>query len=119
MPCDLDMKPPRGLGTAFAITDDDQPPGQIAQPGESGHQHVITLARDHGANREHDHGARTLARARRDAIGSRLHHDDPAGRQAIVRGKQTRGRGTGSDDTVGARERRPFAGGERRGLARA
>ncbi len=52
--------------TARTIADDCEMPGEIAQVRERGHQQIVALARDDGADRENAHGpvARSLCRAR-------------------------------------------------------
>src|SRR5262249_61672503 len=44
---DLIPEPPRRLRVAPAITGNDEPPGQMPEPGERSDQHIVALARDY------------------------------------------------------------------------
>ncbi len=93
---------------------DRERPVEIRQPGKRPNQHVVALARGHGADGEQP-GMRALARHHPGGGGGAgLGDGDPRRRHAELGREQPGGVAARRDDTVGQRQGRALGGDQRR-----
>ncbi len=111
-----------GLAVAGAVARYRQPPWQVAERRQRRDQHVKTLARHHGADRQQPHGAvlaaAMIALRQRRRIVARPGDGNTLGWHAVIGSDQFRRGRAGDDNALHRSERGPLAAAQRIGLRR-
>jgi len=95
--CDIGIKPCRGIAIARAVAGNRQQPWQVGERRQRSNQHVKTLARHHGADRQQPHDTVPAALRQRCRIAAWPRHRNALRWHAVI-GSDQPCRGCAGDD---------------------